>query len=76
MTRSRTFKSGNSQAVRIPQELQIPYGEVEITRRGIELVITPLMKQDGGAIFDALACIEGPIVREQPEEQQEREPIK
>lgn len=76
MTRSRTFKSGNSQAVRIPQELQLPYGEVEITRRGIELIITPLIKQDGGAIFDALAAIEGPIVREQPEEQQEREPIK
>lgn len=30
-------------------------------------------KQDGGAIFDALAAIEGPIEREQPTEQQERD---
>ncbi|MEF2280108.1 AbrB/MazE/SpoVT family DNA-binding domain-containing protein [Deinococcus sp. YIM 134068] len=75
MTRSKVFKSGNSQAVRIPQEFALPYGEVEIIRRGRELVITPIKKQDGGAIFDALASIEGPIEREQPTEQQEREPI-
>lgn len=75
MARSKTFKSGNSQAVRIPQEFQLPYGEVEITRRGLELVITPIIKQDGGAIFDALAAVEGPIYREQPTGEQEREPI-
>lgn len=75
MTRSRAFKSGNSQAVRIPQELQLPYGEVEITRKGRDLIITPIRQQDGGAIFDALASIDGPIEREQPTEQQEREPI-
>lgn len=34
---------------------------------------TPPKKQDGGAIFDALAAIEGPIEREQPTEQQERD---
>ncbi|WP_102128112.1 antitoxin [Deinococcus planocerae] len=75
MTRSKVFKSGNSQAVRIPQELALPYGEVEITRRGRDLIITPLKQQDGAAIYDALASIEGPIEREQPTEQQEREPI-
>lgn len=74
MTRSRVFKSGNSQAVRIPQELALPYGEVEIVRRGHELVITPVRKQDGAAIFDALTSIEGPIEREQPP-MQEREEI-
>ena len=75
MPRSRTFKSGNSQAVRIPQKLQLPYGDVEITRRGRDLIITPIAGQDGGAIFDALAAIEGPIAREQPPEQQEREAL-
>lgn len=74
MTRSKVFRSGNSQAVRIPQELALPYGEVEVVRRGHELVITPVRQQDGAAIFDALASIEGPIEREQPE-MQEREPI-
>ncbi len=74
MTRSRVFKSGNSQAVRIPQELALPYGEVEIVRRGHELVITPVRKQDARAIFDALTAFEGTFEREQPE-MQEREPI-
>jgi len=74
MTRSKVFRSGNSQAVRIPQELQLPYGEVEITRRGHELVITPVKRQDGNAIFAALTSFEGPIEREQPA-MQEREPL-
>jgi antitoxin VapB len=74
MTRSNVFRSGNSQAVRIPQELALPYGEVEIVRRGHALVITPVRKQDGAAIFDALTAFEGTFEREQPE-MQEREPI-
>lgn len=73
MTRSKVFKSGNSQAARIPQELALPYGE-EIVRRGHELVITPVRKQDARAIFDALTAFEGTVEREQPETQ-EREPI-
>lgn len=74
MTRSRTFKSGNSQAVRIPQELQLPYGEVEIVRRGRDLIITPIQAQDGLAIFEALTAFDGPIEREQPA-MQEREAL-
>lgn len=74
MTRSRTFKSGNSQAVRIPQELQLPYGEVEIVRRGRELIITPVQAQDGLAVFRALTAFDGPLEREQPAGQ-EREAL-
>ncbi|WP_425145983.1 antitoxin [Deinococcus sp.] len=74
MTRSKVFKSGNSQAVRIPQELALPYGEVEVVRRGHELVITPVRRQDARAIFNALTSFEGTFEREQPE-MQEREPI-
>ncbi|WP_104989576.1 antitoxin [Deinococcus sp. NW-56] len=74
MTRSKVFRSGNSQAVRIPRELHLPYGEVEITRRGRELVITPLPRQDGRAVFAALTAFEGMPEREQPAEQ-ERDPL-
>lgn len=74
MTRSKTFKSGNSQAVRIPQELQLPYGDVEITRKGRDLIITPIRRQDGQAIIAALTAFDGMPEREQPDEQ-EREPI-
>ncbi|WP_431064464.1 antitoxin [Methylotuvimicrobium sp.] len=39
MTTTRVFKSGNSQAVRIPKEFQFDADEVEIFRRGDEVVL-------------------------------------
>ncbi|GBF07291.1 antitoxin [Deinococcus aerius] len=74
MTRSKVFRSGKSQVVRIPSEVQLPYGEVEIRRCGRGLVVTPVKRQDGDAIFAALTSFENPIEREQPP-MQEREPL-
>jgi antitoxin VapB len=56
---TKVFKSGNSQAVRIPQEFQIADKEVEILKRGDELVIRPIRKQSAAVIFDVLANFEG-----------------
>jgi antitoxin VapB len=36
---TRVFKSGNSQAVRLPKEFQFDVDEVEILRRGDEVVL-------------------------------------
>ena len=36
---TRVFKSGNSQAVRIPKDFQLDVEEVEIFARGDELII-------------------------------------
>lgn len=44
MTITRVFKSGNSQAVRIPREFQFDVSEVEIFQREDELVLRK--KQD------------------------------
>ena len=44
MATTRVFKSGNSQAVRIPREFQLDTSEVEIFRRGDELIIRPKQK--------------------------------
>jgi antitoxin VapB len=44
MTTTRVFKSGNSQAVRIPHEFQLNVSEVEISQRGDELIIRPMQK--------------------------------
>jgi antitoxin VapB len=41
---TRVFKSGNSQAVRIPKEFQLDVKEVEIFSRDGELVIRPKRK--------------------------------
>jgi antitoxin VapB len=39
MTKARVFKSGNSQAVRLPKEFRFESKEVEIFRRGDEIVL-------------------------------------
>lgn len=39
MATARVFKSGNSQAVRLPKEFRVKSKEVEITRRGDEIVL-------------------------------------
>ena len=39
MATARVFKSGNSQAVRLPKEFRFASDEVEIFRRGNEVVL-------------------------------------
>ena len=39
MAIARVFRSGNSQAVRLPQEFRLKCTEVEIFRRGDEIVL-------------------------------------
>lgn len=39
MATARVFKSGNSQAVRLPKEFRFNASEVEIFRRGDEVVL-------------------------------------
>lgn len=55
MTFARVFQSGNSQAVRLPKEFRLQVDQVEIFRRGDEIVLRerPL---NATAIFDALAA--------------------
>ncbi len=39
MTTARVFRSGNSQAVRLPKQFRLSSKEVEIVRRGDEIVL-------------------------------------
>ncbi len=39
MTKARVFKSGNSQAVRLPKQFRFDVKEVEIFRRGDEIIL-------------------------------------
>ena len=41
MTTTRVFQNGNSQAVRIPKEFQFSTTEVDIFRRGDEIILRP-----------------------------------
>jgi antitoxin VapB len=54
MGTARVFRSGNSQAVRLPKQFRLKSEEVEIFRRGDEIV---LREKDGNLVraFELLA---------------------
>jgi len=56
MATARVFKSGNSQAVRLPKQFQFRGKEVEIFRRGDEVV---LREKSGGMAraFEIIASL-------------------
>ena len=56
MVTARVFKSGNSQAVRLPKQFQFRGKEVEIFRRGDEVV---LREKSGGMAraFEIIASL-------------------
>jgi len=41
---TKVFQSGNSQAVRLPKEFRFDVSEVEIFRRGEEIILRPKQK--------------------------------
>ena len=53
MTLARIFQSGNSQAVRLPKNFRFDVDQVEIYRRGDEVVLRA-MPRNATAIFDDL----------------------
>jgi antitoxin VapB len=44
MKTARVFKSGNSQAVRLPKEFKLAVAEVHVFRKDGDLVLRPLQK--------------------------------
>lgn len=56
MRTTTVFKSGNSQAVRLPKDFQIDTREVEIFRRGDEIVLRRVPKTLAAA-FELLAAM-------------------
>ncbi len=62
---AKVFRSGNSQAVRLPKNFQFDVDEVEILKRGDEVV---LRKKPATLLeaFTALASVEGVTKRQQP----------
>lgn len=76
MTLARIFQSGNSQAVRLPKEFRFDVDEVEILRRGDEVILRPV-PVSGAAVFEALAALPQDLwpERRQDEPPQMREPF-
>jgi antitoxin VapB len=56
MATARVFRSGNSQAVRLPKEFRLKSSEVEIFRRNEEIVLRE-RQRDMARAFDLLASL-------------------
>jgi len=56
MATAKVFMSGNSQAVRLPREFRIAADEVEITRRGDEIVLREKPRSLAAA-FDLICAL-------------------
>ncbi len=56
MGTAKVFRSGNSQAVRLPKEFRLKSGEVDIFRRGNEIVLRE-RKDNMTRAFDLLASL-------------------
>ena len=74
MSTARIFKSGNSQAVRLPKQFRFDVSAVEIFRRGDEIVLRE-PKRNLGRAFVALATMPEDFMsegrREQPPQQRD-----
>lgn len=76
MNTAKIFMSGNSQAVRLPKDFQFDVSEVEIYRRGDEVVLRKKL-QNLSRVFDLLTNMSADFMedgRNQPP-MQEREPF-
>jgi len=76
MNTAKIFRSGNSQAVRLPKDFQFDVSEVEIYRRGDEVVLRKKF-QNLSRVFDLLTDMSADFMedgRNQPP-MQEREPF-
>ncbi|GAA3995824.1 antitoxin [Deinococcus rubellus] len=57
MVYGKVFKSGNSQAVRLPKSVRVSADEMEIVVRGDALILRPGKATNLTGAFDALASI-------------------
>ncbi|WP_153111281.1 antitoxin [Propionivibrio limicola] len=64
MAYARIFQSGNSQAVRLPKDFRFDAEEVEIFRRGDEVVLRPV-RINAAAVFDALTALPDDLLSEE-----------
>ena len=68
MKTARVFKSGNSQAIRLPKEYRFSGADVEIYRRGDEIVLREKRRGLGRA-FELLAGLPDDFMAEGREDQ-------
>lgn len=63
MKTAKVFKSGNSQAVRIPKDFHLDGAEVEILRQGGSLLLRP-RKESWAALVNSLKMFSDDFMRD------------
>lgn len=63
MAITKVFRSGNSQAVRIPKELRLRTKQVNITKRGDEIILTE-RPENLAQVFDLLTGLSPDFFRQ------------
>lgn len=75
MATARVFKSGNSQAIRLPKEFRVEEDELEIFRRGDEIVLR-IPEKNIARAFEILTSLPDDFLPERNQEPpQTREPL-
>jgi antitoxin VapB len=76
LTIAKIFKNGNSQAVRLPKSFQFDVDEVEILRRGDEVILRK-PRRNLSEVFDLLATMPEDFFAEGRDDPppQDREPL-
>jgi antitoxin VapB len=57
MALAKVFKSGNSQAIRLPKEFRLQVKEVELVRQGEDILIRQPINGSLASTFEALASM-------------------
>lgn len=68
MAIARVFKSGNSQAIRLPKEFRVEGKELEIFRRGREIVLRVPDVKNIARAFDLLRSLPDDFLPEREQE--------
>jgi antitoxin VapB len=63
MAKAKVFKSGNSQAVRLPKDFRFDQDEVEIERRGEEIVLRS-RRENLGELFEILTNLSDDFLKD------------
>lgn len=73
--RAKIFQNGRSQAVRLPREFRFEGKEVLIHRQGHRVILEPVEREWSDDFFDTLGAVSDDFERQQPTENQDREPL-
>ena len=70
---AKVFKTGRSQAVRIPKRFRFATDQVSIRRQGDSVVLTPIQQVSWDEFFSKHTCPDFDIDRSAAQKTQERE---